>query len=194
MAQRTTRRPFPSGPLRLTLVTAVLLPYGLFVDCVWRLHAGDADGPWPCQLFQALSDHGAPAPGPLTSPLTTPLTTPARIAPEWPLLPVYGVLRSVTVGVGPISAKALGVAAAYAAIVAPGMAALYDWSRLPPRALLLLSALAAAPVGVGVGAAFPAEGLSFRLMQALVAFWFVGWLALWPVLARPRRASGGSRA
>ena len=45
-----------------------------------------------------------------------PLVTPSHIVPEWYMLPFYAILRAITVDIGPIDAKLLGVIFMFAAI------------------------------------------------------------------------------
>lgn len=169
---------------RLAIVGGLILVYGAALQCSLSAHFYGAfriDGPFFCVFGQEEA-----------RVLGGPLTTPAHIVPEWFTLPLYAVLRSVTVGLGPLDAKTLGLVAFNGALLAPLVVALFPWRTLPDAAWISLTPIPAVFIALGVIGALPAEGAPFRIGQALTLFYFATLLVIFPGLALSlKRAAPG---
>jgi quinol-cytochrome oxidoreductase complex cytochrome b subunit len=107
-----------------------------------------------------------------------------RIVPSWYELPFVAVLRSVTINIGPLHAKELGLTLLALVLLAPLVLVFTNWSRTPGRAWISLSAAFAALIGLAwCGAHLPTPFLT-NVSAALVALYLVTFLVVFPALTR----------
>ena len=116
-----------------------------------------------------------------------PLVTPPHIVPEWYFLPFYGILKSVTVSVGPITSKLGGVLAMFGSILVLFILPWLDTSkvrsmRYRPVAQLWFVLFVIACLALGYFGGKPAEGAVVMWMQISTAYYFAFFLIILPLL------------
>jgi quinol-cytochrome oxidoreductase complex cytochrome b subunit len=121
-----------------------------------------------------------------------PLQTPAHIVPEWYFLPFYAILRSITFSLFGIPAKLLGVIAMFGAIALLFVLPWLDTSRVRsarfrPVYRWLFWVLVASVVGLGYAGSQPPEGLPVVIGQVSMAYYFLHFLVILPILGKIER-------
>ncbi|MFI2812623.1 MULTISPECIES: ubiquinol-cytochrome c reductase [Microbulbifer] len=119
-----------------------------------------------------------------------PLKTPAHIAPVWYFTPFYAILRAVTIDIGPLTAKFLGLVAMGAAIAILFVLPWLDKSPVRsirykgvlPKALLLVFAAVFIILGY-LGVKSPTPGRNF-LAQVATLFYFAYFITM-PIWSNP---------
>ncbi|MFV8782252.1 cytochrome b N-terminal domain-containing protein [Microbulbifer sp. SA54] len=124
-----------------------------------------------------------------------PLKTPEHIAPVWYFTPFYAVLRAVTMDIGPLTAKFLGLVAMGAAIAVLFVLPWLDKSPVRsirykgwlPKVLLLVFAAVFIVLGY-LGVKSPTPGRNF-LAQVATLFYFAFFLTM-PIWSNPTSRKG----
>ncbi|WP_193165960.1 ubiquinol-cytochrome c reductase [Microbulbifer hainanensis] len=124
-----------------------------------------------------------------------PLKTPPHIAPVWYFTPFYAVLRAVTIDIGPLTAKFLGLVAMGAAIAILFVLPWLDKSPVKsirykgflPKALLLVFAAVFIILGY-LGVQAPTPGRNF-LAQIATLFYFAFFVTM-PIWSNPVERKG----
>ncbi|PWB82541.1 MAG: cytochrome b [Methylocystaceae bacterium] len=111
-----------------------------------------------------------------------PLVTPPHIVPEWYFLPFYAILRA-------IPNKLLGVVALFASILIVAALPWLDTSRVRsavyrPLYKKLFWVFVAVSVGLGYLGAQPAEGVYLIAARVLMAYYFIHFLVLTPLVGK----------
>ncbi|WP_445362321.1 cytochrome b N-terminal domain-containing protein [Microbulbifer sp. ANSA003] len=123
------------------------------------------------------------------------LKTPPHIAPVWYFTPFYAILRAVTMDIGPLTAKFLGLVAMGAAIAVLFVLPWLDKSPVRsirykgwlPKGLLLLFAAVFIILGY-LGVKSPTPGRNF-LSQVATLFYFAFFLTM-PIWSNPKARKG----
>ncbi|SHE98389.1 ubiquinol-cytochrome c reductase cytochrome b subunit [Microbulbifer donghaiensis] len=124
-----------------------------------------------------------------------PLKTPPHIAPVWYFTPFYAILRAVTIDIGPLTAKFLGLVAMGAAIAILFVLPWLDKSPVRsirykgwlPKALLLVFAAVFIILGY-LGVKSPTPGRNF-LAQVATLFYFAFFVTM-PIWSNPKERKG----
>ncbi|MCX2783086.1 ubiquinol-cytochrome c reductase [Microbulbifer thermotolerans] len=124
-----------------------------------------------------------------------PLKTPPHIAPVWYFTPFYAILRAVTIDIGPLTAKFLGLVAMGAAIAILFVLPWLDKSPVRsirykgwlPKALLLVFAAVFIILGY-LGVQSPTPGRNF-LAQVGTLFYFAFFVTM-PIWSNPKARKG----
>ncbi|MGK9171522.1 cytochrome b N-terminal domain-containing protein [Inquilinus limosus] len=121
-----------------------------------------------------------------------PLQTPAHIVPEWYFLPFYAILRSITFSLFGIPAKLLGVIAMFGAIAILFVLPWLDTSRVRsarfrPIYRWCFWLLVASVIGLGYAGSQPPEGLPVVIGQVGMAYYFLHFLVILPILGKIER-------
>ncbi|WP_226665801.1 ubiquinol-cytochrome c reductase [Microbulbifer aggregans] len=124
-----------------------------------------------------------------------PLKTPEHIAPVWYFTPFYAVLRAVTMDIGPLTAKFLGLVAMGAAIAILFVLPWLDKSPVKsirykgwlPKTLLLVFAAVFIILGY-LGVKSPSPGRNF-LAQVATLFYFAYFVTM-PIWSNPTSSKG----
>lgn len=111
-----------------------------------------------------------------------PLVTPPHIVPEWYFLPFYAILRA-------IPNKLFGVIALFASILIVAALPWLDTSRVRsavyrPLYKKFFWAFVAVSVGLGYLGAQPAEGVYLIAARILMAYYFIHFLVVTPLLGK----------
>jgi ubiquinol-cytochrome c reductase cytochrome b subunit len=111
-----------------------------------------------------------------------PLVTPPHIVPEWYFLPFYAILRA-------IPSKLVGVIALFASILIVAALPWLDTSKVRsgvyrPTFKKFYWAFVAVAVGLGYLGAQPAEGVYLLAARVLMAFYFLYFLVVLPLLGK----------
>ncbi len=111
-----------------------------------------------------------------------PLVTPAHIVPEWYFLPFYAILRA-------IPNKLLGVVAMFSSILVVAVLPWLDTSRVRssvyrPLYKKFFWVFVAVSVGLGYLGAQPAEGVYLVAARILMAYYFLHFLVLTPLIGK----------
>jgi ubiquinol-cytochrome c reductase cytochrome b subunit len=119
--------------------------------------------------------------------MADPLKTPPHIVPEWYFLPFYAILRSITVDVGPLSAKLLGVIAMFASLLVLFIVPWLDTSRVRsatyrPIYKQFFWVLVADVILLGYLGSKPAEGIYVTLAFLATLYYFAHFLVILPLL------------
>ncbi|MBB3059382.1 ubiquinol-cytochrome c reductase [Microbulbifer rhizosphaerae] len=124
-----------------------------------------------------------------------PLKTPPHIAPVWYFTPFYAILRAVTIDIGPLTAKFLGLVAMGAAIAILFVLPWLDkspvrsirYKGILPKALLLVFAAVFIVLGY-LGVQSPTPGRNF-LAQVATLFYFAYFVTM-PIWSNPVERKG----
>ncbi|MBN8430771.1 ubiquinol-cytochrome c reductase [Microbulbifer salipaludis] len=124
-----------------------------------------------------------------------PLKTPEHIAPVWYFTPFYAVLRAVTIDIGPLTAKFLGLVAMGAAIAILFVLPWLDkspvrsirYKGILPKVLLLVFAAVFIILGY-LGVKSPTPGRNF-LAQVATLFYFAFFVTM-PIWTNPTTRKG----
>lgn len=158
---------------RLAAIAAIVAPLGFVLDCrMWGMALGP-NLPGRCAMFAG--DYAMP-----DNPLQM------QITPDWYLLPLFGMLRSVALDLGAVGPKTLGLIVMYSSFLAPFALVFFNWRGVPQRAWLSLALVPAILFGLGWTATrMPTEPVT--TIGAMLTFaYFAVFLLIFPLLAQSR--------